>query len=564
MKKIKLPKIKFDKLKKKRYFLIDNLKVYLKEGQKLTVKLYNRIKKLLKERKKLRSDTIQEEIKKARELVQVDKKEQQEILKPTQILSNILQQSKEEQLKEIRDIQSKLEIEKQMRETAEQKTETVKGSLIKQKLINQGFNLQGTRKNTNFIELNNIIKKILSLGFSFNQLKNKLNIDGSNYIEILNNLLKRNNYSIDKIKKYIRDKLKISNKIITEKLTATEEQLVNDIIENKLKEEQEEEPKQEEEITLLKPKDIEPQAEEPKEEQEEEKEQDTFTQQQDEIERLFKEIEETRKEQQGKGHNMRGLYNTEIDKLMEKYPEYRGCISSDEVEKLILPQIKDDDPSSKIGCFIINTKGSNHPGEHWQAVYYDGINKNQICYYDPYGFDNGNDGYPDKNLMDDIYKIDKKLNSKQYNKFKFNMVKNQNNISDNCGWISCNFLMNMIRNGGNFKEATGFIDIDNSRIKEKEAEKLKQKEFKYIIDKNIKGGGQLINPDYILQSIIFNKSKYSMKDALKLLQKYNMKPIKPVDISDNYYRYRFSEPDHQKMKYKTISQNGIQFIFKYK
>ena len=41
-----------------------------------------------------------------------------------------------------------------------------------------------------------------------------------------------------------------------------------------------------------------------------------------------------------------------------------------------------------------------------------------------------------------------------------------------------------------------------------------------------------------IQAVIFNKKKYTANEARKFLQKNNMHPIKRVDKTTNYLRYR--------------------------
>ena len=45
-----------------------------------------------------------------------------------------------------------------------------------------------------------------------------------------------------------------------------------------------------------------------------------------------------------------------------------------------------------------------------------------------------------------------------------------------------------------------------------------------------------------IQSIIFKKSKWFIIDAEFWLFKHKYKPIKPVDITKNYYRFRIRQP----------------------
>ena len=61
-----------------------------------------------------------------------------------------------------------------------------------------------------------------------------------------------------------------------------------------------------------------------------------------------------------------GLYNDEIDRIMSRFKDFKGCIMHNEIKKL-LPDIQ---PHSRV-AFVINTDPSNKEGQHWQAVYID-------------------------------------------------------------------------------------------------------------------------------------------------------------------------------------------------
>ena len=67
------------------------------------------------------------------------------------------------------------------------------------------------------------------------------------------------------------------------------------------------------------------------------------------------------------------------------------------------------------------------------------------------------------------------------------------------------------------------------------------------------------------QAIIFNKNLYTLNDAKKFIKKHDLKPIKEVHQTKNYYRFWLSEPDPIKFWYvtKTIAK-GIKIIIGYK
>lgn len=73
---------------------------------------------------------------------------------------------------------------------------------------------------------------------------------------------------------------------------------------------------------------------------------------------------------------------------------------------------------------------------------------------------------------------------------------------------------------------------------------------------------------YKLQSVLLNKHKYSLQDAVNFLSRNNMKH-KKVDITENLYRFRQVAPSTLKKegftKYvsKPIAE-GITFVIAYK
>ena len=151
----------------------------------------------------------------------------------------------------------------------------------------------------------------------------------------------------------------------------------------------------------------------------------------------------------------KGMSNLEIDHVLQKYPEYLGCISHDEIPKIL----RDVKPQSR-GGFVINTDPHNKPGQHWQALYFDARpnGESEIDWYDSYA------DPIDKKLLHDIKLISNRLNAKTYLKFKENKIIQQNNKSSNCGWFCCEFLIDRFR-GKPWIEATKFNDVHNGEAK---------------------------------------------------------------------------------------------------
>jgi hypothetical protein len=152
----------------------------------------------------------------------------------------------------------------------------------------------------------------------------------------------------------------------------------------------------------------------------------------------------------GKSNIDKGMSNFQIDNILNKYPNYLGCISHNEIKTRIIPHIK---PKSK-GGFVINTDPSSKPGEHWQSVYFDATpgGEAEIDFFDSYG------DPIDKTLQRDLLSVANKLNAGTYLKFKENRIRYQNDISSNCGWFATKFLIDRFR-GKPFIDATGFNDV---------------------------------------------------------------------------------------------------------
>jgi hypothetical protein len=68
-----------------------------------------------------------------------------------------------------------------------------------------------------------------------------------------------------------------------------------------------------------------------------------------------------------------------------------------------------------------------------------------------------------------------------------------------------------------------------------------------------------------VQAVLFHKDKFNTKQARKWLKDNNFTPIKRVDITDKYRRYRIIQPDYKKYNYRTKKTNkNIDFIIQVK
>ena len=144
----------------------------------------------------------------------------------------------------------------------------------------------------------------------------------------------------------------------------------------------------------------------------------------------------------------KGLYDDEIEKIMEKHDGHRfvPVIMSDQIPEIA----KYVTPKTREFGFVINNQDSSKSGEHWMSCY---INKDRgsIDFYDPLVSN------PTPRFMHDIKKVIDRMHPDFYFKFKTNMVKQQANNTDDCGFFCCKFLLDMFR-GKPFRQASGFDD----------------------------------------------------------------------------------------------------------
>ena len=155
----------------------------------------------------------------------------------------------------------------------------------------------------------------------------------------------------------------------------------------------------------------------------------------------------------------RGLYDTEIHKIMEhKAKRFVPVIMSDEIPKL-LPYVNQ---KTKEFAFIINSTSSKTSGQHWRAIFID-VPNSEIDYYDSLV------SSPTKEFLRDIKLLIDKIDPNTYMKLKINMIKQQADDTENCGFFACKFIIDRFKNKA-FKNACG---SDKSDIGEYEIEKFK-------------------------------------------------------------------------------------------
>lgn len=129
-----------------------------------------------------------------------------------------------------------------------------------------------------------------------------------------------------------------------------------------------------------------------------------------------------------KGSN--GLYDTEINKIMEPYKKdgYIGTFARDDFSKII-PTIK---KNQKNASFILNTDVSSGPGMHWQAV---NITPKAVEFYDSFGRE------PTPDVEKNLGYVAKRMFPKKILPIIVNKVKVQDDRSSNCGHFCMKFLI---------------------------------------------------------------------------------------------------------------------------
>jgi hypothetical protein len=172
--------------------------------------------------------------------------------------------------------------------------------------------------------------------------------------------------------------------------------------------------------------------------------------------------------QEGSGNKQEGLYDDQIENIMNKYKDkgYVGVYASDQLNKVPIKR--------RLG-FIMNTDPLSKPGKHWVAVYIDArpSGDQSVEYYDSYGDE------PTNSTMKYIKSIVDKLNPDVYLKFKVNRIKQQSVSSDNCGYFAMRFLMDRF-NDKEFKDCSGYSDVIKSEKKIRKFKESLNKKFTFL------------------------------------------------------------------------------------
>ncbi|GAM25410.1 hypothetical protein SAMD00019534_085850 [Acytostelium subglobosum LB1] len=144
---------------------------------------------------------------------------------------------------------------------------------------------------------------------------------------------------------------------------------------------------------------------------------------------IFNEVKGMKK---GSGRKDGGLYDYEIEQLMQPYAKdgFEGVIASDQLNEL--------NPKQRMS-FIMNLDNSHQPGSHWVACNIDAKGDKAIEYYDSFGDD------PSTDFMRRMKQLVEEIDPDVYLKFKVNRVIDQAVNTDTCGYHAMRFLLNRYR-----------------------------------------------------------------------------------------------------------------------
>lgn len=152
---------------------------------------------------------------------------------------------------------------------------------------------------------------------------------------------------------------------------------------------------------------------------------------------------------------MKGLYDSQIFKMMKKHPQFAGVISRDQIN-MVKPYL---DKNKYVG-FVINLDKSDQEGSHWNSILVDfrpEVGSHTIEYYDSFG----------RKMPKDIeLSLKKIINPNLILKKKENRIKRQSDLSSNCGFFAIDFLEKRFK-GDTFKEASGATEEEIAKLKRK-------------------------------------------------------------------------------------------------
>lgn len=165
-----------------------------------------------------------------------------------------------------------------------------------------------------------------------------------------------------------------------------------------------------------------------------------------------------RKEGLGSATTLRGdsgLYDTEIEEIMDVFPGFYGCVDNSELFGMF-KQIVNDKP--KIFSFIYLYENYSKNTNHWVAVFVDTVLDTEINYYDSYG------KKPPDSLKDKMKYLIEALGVDHYLDWKYNKDKYQGDSSPDCGIYSMYFLVQR-EFGIPFEKAGDYDDVKAKRAR---------------------------------------------------------------------------------------------------
>ncbi len=147
-----------------------------------------------------------------------------------------------------------------------------------------------------------------------------------------------------------------------------------------------------------------------------------------------------------------GLFTNEINDLMRAFSYENGYVGTAPYDMLhLLP------PMKQFSC-IINTDKSGKKGEHWIALYYDEVGSKSVEIYDPLA------EAIDDEILDKVKQLVKKFKPSHMLKYKYNLKRDQDTSSNNCGWFCILFLVKRYA-GKSFSQASNLSEKDVNHYK---------------------------------------------------------------------------------------------------
>lgn len=66
-----------------------------------------------------------------------------------------------------------------------------------------------------------------------------------------------------------------------------------------------------------------------------------------------------------------------------------------------------------------------------------------------------------------------------------------------------------------------------------------------------------------IHGVLFDKEFWTKQEAKSWLLKHQLFPIRPMNISEKYWRFRITNPNYNKFEYRSHRENNIVFIFEF-